>query len=229
MHQSMMPYSEYVIRSAPPLGRRLKPCSGASCIPCNELGPNPTNPTENAPASRATAWANTPRGQLGVRRPGPHGPALCDARRAGDGHGNFGSIDGDPRPPCAPYRSPMTPGAGTAAGHRKDTVGFHLNPDDTQKEPDPLPAPSQPAGKRRQRHRGGPGHQHSPQPGKPSMRSSPRSTSPGSPPGWRSCRPRLPHRGIPADDEEIRAAYETGRQAAPQGQGPHRAAGQGAP
>ena len=58
-----------------------------------------------------------------------------------DGHGNFGSIDGD-----SPAAMRYTEARMTAAGPwcclqdiDKDTVAFHLNFDDTLKEPDMLP------------------------------------------------------------------------------------------
>ena len=58
-----------------------------------------------------------------------------------DGHGNFGSIDGD-----SPAAMRYTEARMTAAAEAmlrdidKDTVGFHLNFDDTVKEPDLLQA-----------------------------------------------------------------------------------------
>ncbi len=81
-----------------------------------------------------------------------------------DGHGNFGSVDGDP--PALPlYRGPHGQnGRGYAGGiSRKETVDWDPNFDESRKEPrvSPRPVP-QPAGQRILRHRRGHGHEHSP-------------------------------------------------------------------
>ena len=79
-----------------------------------------------------------------------------------DGHGNFGSIDGDSAAAMRYTEARMAPLAlQMLRDLDKDTVPFHLNFDDTLKEPDMLPARlPQPAGQRRVGHRGGTGHQH---------------------------------------------------------------------
>ena len=57
-----------------------------------------------------------------------------------DGHGNFGSIDGDSPAAMRYTEARMTELAQVLLQDiDKDTVGFHLNFDDTQKEPDVLP------------------------------------------------------------------------------------------
>ncbi len=58
-----------------------------------------------------------------------------------DGHGNFGSIDGDSPAAMRYTEARMTELALLLLRDiDKDTVGFHLNFDDTLKEPDVLPA-----------------------------------------------------------------------------------------
>ena len=80
-----------------------------------------------------------------------------------DGHGNFGSIDGDSAAAMRYTEARMTPLALLMLRDiEKDTVPFRLNFDDTLKEPDMLPGSlPEPAGQRRGRHRGGAGDQHS--------------------------------------------------------------------
>ena len=77
-----------------------------------------------------------------------------------DGHGNFGSIDGDSAAAMRYTEARMTPLAlEMLRDIEKDTVPFRLNFDDTLKEPDMLPgALPEPAGQRRRRHRRGAGH-----------------------------------------------------------------------
>ena len=75
-----------------------------------------------------------------------------------DGHGNFGSIDGDSAAAMRYTEARMTPLAlEMLRDIEKDTVPFRLNFDDTLKEPDMLPARQ-----RRERHRGRAGDEHSP-------------------------------------------------------------------
>lgn len=84
-----------------------------------------------------------------------------------DGHGNFGTVDGDP---AAAYR--YTESRMSKISMKmlqdidKDTVDFASNYDDRLKEPEGAAGPlSQFAGERLQRHRRRYGHQHSaPQP-----------------------------------------------------------------
>lgn len=58
-----------------------------------------------------------------------------------DGHGNFGSIDGDSAAAMRYTEARMTPLAlEMLRDIEKDTVPFRLNFDDTLKEPDMLPA-----------------------------------------------------------------------------------------
>ena len=84
-----------------------------------------------------------------------------------DGHGNFGSVDGDP-PAAYRYTEARLSKISDEMLRdiEKDTVDWDPNFDESRKEPRVLPCPvPQPAGKRLQRHRRGHGHQHpAPQP-----------------------------------------------------------------
>ena len=84
-----------------------------------------------------------------------------------DGHGNFGSVDGDP-PAAYRYTEARLSKISDEMLRdiEKDTVDWDPNFDESRKEPRVLPCPvPQPAGKRLQRYRRWHGHQHpAPQP-----------------------------------------------------------------
>ena len=144
MHDSMMPYSEYVIleRALPRVEDGLSPCSGAFFIPCTNWANTADKPHRKcAPHRRRLPGQIHPHGDISVydalaRMAQPF------AMRAPlvDGHGNFGSIDGD-----SPAAMRYNRGAHDRACQvllqdiDKDTVGFHLNLTIPQKEPDVLP------------------------------------------------------------------------------------------
>ncbi|MBQ8109282.1 MAG: DNA gyrase subunit A [Clostridia bacterium] len=145
MHDSMMPYSEHVIleRALPRVEDGLKPVQRRILFTMHELGNTPDKPHRKC--------ARIVGDCLGKYH--PHGDSsVYDAlaRMAQpfvmramlvDGHGNFGSIDGD-SPAAMRYTEARMTDAAMAMLRdiEKDTVGFHLNFDDTQKEPDLLPA-----------------------------------------------------------------------------------------
>ena len=145
MHESMMPYSEHVIleRALPRVEDGLKPVQRRILYTMHELGNTPDKPHRKC--------ARIVGDCLGKYH--PHGDSsVYDAlaRMAQpfvmramlvDGHGNFGSIDGD-SPAAMRYTEARMTDAAMAMleGIEKDTVGFHLNFDDTQREPDLLPA-----------------------------------------------------------------------------------------
>ena len=144
MHDSMIPYSEYVIleRALPRVEDGLKPVQRRILYTMHELGLTPDKPHRKC--------ARIVGDCLGKFH--PHGDtSVYDAlaRLAQpfamrgmlvDGHGNFGSIDGD-----SPAAMRYTEARMTALAMEmlrdleKDTVSFSLNFDDTQKEPDMLP------------------------------------------------------------------------------------------
>ncbi len=145
MHNSMMPYAEYVIleRAIPRVEDGLKPVQRRILFTMQELGLTPDKPHRKC--------ARIVGDCLGKYH--PHGDtSVYDAltRMAQpyslrgvmvDGHGNFGSIDGDSAAAMRYTEARMAPLAMQMLRDiDKDTVPFRLNFDDTLKEPDLLPA-----------------------------------------------------------------------------------------
>ncbi|MBR6767636.1 MAG: DNA gyrase subunit A [Clostridia bacterium] len=145
MHDSMMPYSEHVIleRALPRVEDGLKPVQRRILFTMHELGN-----TADKPHRKCARIVGDCLGKFH-----PHGDSsVYDAlaRMAQpfvmrtmlvDGHGNFGSIDGDSPAAMRYTEARMTEQAmALLRDIDKDTVNFHLNFDDTTKEPDLLPA-----------------------------------------------------------------------------------------
>ncbi|MBR3764962.1 MAG: DNA topoisomerase 4 subunit A [Clostridia bacterium] len=145
MHASMIPYAEHVIleRALPRVEDGLKPVQRRILYTMLELGTTPDKPHRKC--------ARIVGDCLGKYH--PHGDSsVYDAmvRMAQDfsmrapmvdGHGNFGSIDGDSAAAMRYTEARMTPLAMLMLRDiEKDTVPFRLNFDDTLKEPDMLPA-----------------------------------------------------------------------------------------
>ena len=145
MHMSMMPYAEHVIleRALPRVEDGLKPVQRRILYTMMELGNTPDKPHRKC--------ARIVGDCLGKYH--PHGDSsVYDAlvRMAQgfslratlvDGHGNFGSIDGDSAAAMRYTEARMAPLAlQMLRDLDKDTVPFHLNFDDTLKEPEILPA-----------------------------------------------------------------------------------------
>ena len=145
LHNSMMPYAEYVIleRALPRVEDGLKPVQRRILYTMSELGLSPDKPHRKC--------ARIVGDCLGKYH--PHGDtSVYDAlvRMAQpfslrgtmvDGHGNFGSIDGDSAAAMRYTEARMAPLAiEMLRDLQKDTVPFRLNFDDTLKEPDVLPA-----------------------------------------------------------------------------------------
>jgi len=145
MHRSMMPYAEYVIleRAIPRVEDGLKPVQRRILFTMHELGLSPDKPHRKC--------ARIVGDCLGKYH--PHGDtSVYDAltRLAQpysmrgvlvDGHGNFGSIDGDSAAAMRYTEARMAPLAlEMLRDIDKDTVPFRFNFDDTLKEPDLLPA-----------------------------------------------------------------------------------------
>ncbi|MBE5766427.1 MAG: DNA gyrase subunit A [Clostridiales bacterium] len=145
MHDSMLPYSEHVIleRALPRAEDGLKPVQRRILFTMHELGITPDKPHRKC--------ARIVGDCLGKYH--PHGDssvydalvrlAQPFAMRAPlvDGHGNFGSIDGDSAAAMRYTEARMTPLATEMLRDiEKDTVDFQLNFDDTQKEPVLLPS-----------------------------------------------------------------------------------------
>ena len=145
MHISMIPYAEHVIleRALPRVEDGLKPVQRRILYTMMELGTTPDKPHRKC--------ARIVGDCLGKFH--PHGDSsVYDAlvRMAQDfsmrgpmvdGHGNFGSIDGDSAAAMRYTEARMAPLAMQMLRDiEMDTVPFRLNFDDTLKEPDMLPA-----------------------------------------------------------------------------------------
>lgn len=144
MHDSMLPYAEHVIleRALPRVEDGLKPVQRRILFTMNELSITPDKPHRKS--------ARIVGDCLGKYH--PHGDSsVYDAmvRMAQgfnmqmplvDGHGNFGSVDGDSAAAMRYTEARMTPLAlELLRDLDKETVSFSLNFDDTLKEPDTLP------------------------------------------------------------------------------------------
>jgi len=145
MHLSMIPYAEHVIleRALPRVEDGLKPVQRRILFTLHELGITPDKPHKKC--------ARIVGDCLGKYH--PHGDSsVYDAmvRMAQpyslrgllvDGHGNFGSIDGDSAAAMRYTEARMAPLAlEMLRDIEKDTVPFSFNFDDSLKEPDMLPA-----------------------------------------------------------------------------------------
>ncbi len=145
MHISMIPYAEHVIleRALPRVEDGLKPVQRRILFTLHELGITPDKPHKKC--------ARIVGDCMGKYH--PHGDSsVYDAmvRMAQpyslrgvlvDGHGNFGSIDGDSAAAMRYTEARMAPLAlEMLRDLEKDTVPFSFNFDDSLKEPDMLPA-----------------------------------------------------------------------------------------
>ncbi len=145
MHNSIMPYAEFVImeRALPRVEDGLKPVQRRILYTMYELGTMPDKPYRKS----ARIVGDT------MGKYHPHGDtSIYDAmvRMAQDfnmrsmlvdGHGNFGSIDGDSAAAMRYTEARLTPLAiELLRDIDKDTVEYGLNFDDTMKEPQVLPA-----------------------------------------------------------------------------------------
>lgn len=145
MHQSMIPYAEHVIleRALPRVEDGLKPVQRRILYTMMELGTTPDKPHRKCarivgdclgkyhPHGDSSVYDALVRMAQGFSMRGP----------MVDGHGNFGSIDGDSAAAMRYTEARMAPLALLMLRDiEKDTVPFRLNFDDTLKEPDMLPA-----------------------------------------------------------------------------------------
>ena len=145
MHNSMMPYAEHVIleRALPRVEDGLKPVQRRILYTMMELGTTPDKPHRKCARIVGDCLGKYhPHGDTSVYGALVH-MAQDFSMRAPmvDGHGNFGSIDGDSAAAMRYTEARMTPLAMEMLRDiEKDTVPFRLNFDDTLKEPDMLPA-----------------------------------------------------------------------------------------
>ena len=145
MHNSMMPYAEHVIleRALPRVEDGLKPVQRRILYTMMELGTTPDKPHRKCARIVGDCLGKYhPHGDSSVYGALVH-LAQDFSMRAPliDGHGNFGSIDGDGAAAMRYTEARMAPLAlQMLRDLEKDTVPFRLNFDDTLKEPDMLPA-----------------------------------------------------------------------------------------
>ena len=145
MHNSMMPYAEHVIleRALPRVEDGLKPVQRRILYTMLELGNTPDKPYRKCARIVGDCLGKYhPHGDSSVYGALVH-MAQDFSMRAPlvDGHGNFGSVDGDGAAAMRYTEARMAPLAMQMLRDlEKDTVPFRLNFDDTLKEPDMLPA-----------------------------------------------------------------------------------------
>lgn len=144
MHESMIPYSEHVIldRALPRVEDGLKPVQRRILYTMNELGITPDKPYRKSARvvgdclGKYHPHGDTSIYQAMVRMAQPFSMGACLV----DGHGNFGSIDGDGAAGMRYTEVRMTPLAlELLRDLDKNTVRWSPNFDDTRMEPDILP------------------------------------------------------------------------------------------
>lgn len=144
MHSSMMPYAEYVImeRALPRVEDGLKPVQRRVLYTMLELGLYPERPhRKSARIVGDTLGKYHPHGDTSVYDAMVRMAQSFNVREPlVNGHGNFGSVDGDSAAAMRYTEARLTPLAMELLRDiDKNTVDFSLNFDDTLKEPDMLP------------------------------------------------------------------------------------------
>ncbi len=144
IHNSMIPYAESVIleRALPRVEDGLKPVQRRILYTMMELGTTPDKPhRKSARIVGDTMGKYHPHGDSSIYEAMVR--MAQDFNMRGllvDGHGNYGSVDGDPAAAMRYTEARMTPLAlELLRDIEKDTVSFSLNFDDSMKEPDMLP------------------------------------------------------------------------------------------
>jgi DNA gyrase subunit A len=144
MHQSIMPYAEHVIleRALPRVEDGLKPVQRRILYTMMELSLTPDKPHRKSARIVGDCLGKYhPHGDSSVydamvRMAQPYNMCVPLV----DGHGNFGSIDGDSAAAMRYTEARMTPAAMQLLRDiDKNTVDYSFNFDDTLKEPDLLP------------------------------------------------------------------------------------------
>lgn len=144
MHESMMPYSEYVIldRALPRVEDGLKPVQRRILYSMSELGVRPDTPYRKCARIVGDCLGKYhPHGDSSV-----YGALVRMAQPFNmrvqliDGQGNYGSVDGDGAAAMRYTEARLAPLAMELLRDlEKDTVSWSCNFDDTLKEPDMLP------------------------------------------------------------------------------------------
>lgn len=145
MHSAMMPYSEYVIldRALPRVEDGLKPVQRRILYTMHELGLTPDKPHKKSARIVGDCLGKYhPHGDSSV-----YGAMVRMAQdfnmsmQLVDGHGNYGSVDGDPAAAMRYTEARMSPLAlEMLRDIDKDTVRWAFNFDDSLKEPEMLPS-----------------------------------------------------------------------------------------
>ena len=145
MHGAMMPYSEYVIldRALPRVEDGLKPVQRRILYTMHELGLTPDKPYKKSARIVGDCLGKYhPHGDSSVygamvRMAQDLNMSMCLV----DGHGNYGSVDGDSAAAMRYTEARLSPIAVEMLRDiDKDTVKWSLNFDDSLKEPDMLPS-----------------------------------------------------------------------------------------
>lgn len=144
MHTSMMPYSEYVIldRAIPRVEDGLKPVQRRILYAMYELGNTPDKPHKKSARIVGECLGKFhPHGDTSVYDAMVRMAQPFNMREVLiDGHGNFGSIDGDGAAAMRYTEARLNPLAMEILKDlEKDTVPWQWNFDDTMKEPVLLP------------------------------------------------------------------------------------------
>ena len=144
IHESMMPYSEYVIldRALPRVEDGLKPVQRRVLYSMLEVGVTPDKPYRKSATIVGTCMGRYhPHGdssiyQTMVRLAQDFNMGMCLV----DGHGNFGSVDGDGAAAMRYTEARLSPiSLELLRDIEKNTVTWSFNFDDSRKEPDMLP------------------------------------------------------------------------------------------
>jgi DNA gyrase subunit A len=144
IHQSMIPYAEYVIldRALPRVEDGLKPVQRRILYTMQQLDTSPLSPYRKSARIVGDCLGKFhPHGDSSiygamVRMAQQHNSRL----KLVDGHGNFGSVDGDSAAAMRYTEVRLMPIAMELLRDlEKDTVSWSLNFDDTMKEPNVLP------------------------------------------------------------------------------------------
>ncbi|MBQ7579395.1 MAG: DNA gyrase subunit A, partial [Clostridia bacterium] len=144
IHDSMLPYSEHVIldRALPRVEDGLKPVQRRILFTLNELGITPDKPHKKSARIVGECLGKYhPHGDTSVYDAMVRLAQTFNMREVlVDGHGNFGSVDGDDAAAMRYTEARMAPLAlEILRDLDKDTVEWTLNFDDTLKEPVTLP------------------------------------------------------------------------------------------
>ena len=144
-HESMLTYSEYVImdRALPRVEDGLKPVQRRILYSMYDIGLTPDKPYKKSAKVVGDVIANYhPHGDSSA-----YGAMVRMAQNFNmgeilvDGHGNFGSVDGDPPAAMRYTEAKLAPLAlELLRDIDKETVRWSFNFDDTRKEPDMLPS-----------------------------------------------------------------------------------------